>query len=231
MSVFLARTLIKICGVTRVEDALQIAELGVDIIGLNFVAGSPREVSLAAARAIVAATHDRVEIWGLFVDAEPAKVQAVLEVATLSTLQFNGSESAEECAAYGLPWVKAVHMRDGVDFVNAERCYASARMLLLDTWAAGMHGGTGKRFDWSLWPAHSETPLMLAGGLDPDNVAEAVTRLKPAGVDVAGGVEGEVKGLKDLDRCRRFITSVRAAESAHPREAMQQEQSVETVRR
>lgn len=220
----MARTLIKICGVTRVVDAEQIVALGADVIGLNFVTGSPREITAAAAREIADAVGNQVELWGLFVNAAPARVREVLAIARLTTLQFNGDETAEQCSAFGLPWVKAIHMREAVDFPAAEKSNAGARMLLLDTFAAGQRGGTGKRFDWTLWPLHSDLPLMLAGGLDPDNVREAVLRLRPAGVDVAGGVEGAVKGVKDMGRCGAFIASVRATE----RELTD---DVETVRR
>lgn len=185
--------------------------LDVDVVGLNFVPTSPRFVAAAMAREVAAAAgHCR--LWGVFMDAPAADVRRVLEQVPLDTLQFHGTESPAYCAQFGLPFVKVVHMADGVDVIAQATAYAEARMLLLDTSVNGAAGGTGQVFDWRRWPRACGLPLMLAGGLTPANVGEAVRRLVPAGVDVAGGVEGSVKGLKDADKCRAFVAAVRDAQ-------------------
>ncbi len=208
----MTRTLIKICGVTRVEDAESIVDLDVDVIGLNFVAKSPRSISVMTAREIQAALRSRnraLSIWAVFADAVPEHVAAVISEITPDVLQFHGEETPEYCRQFARPYVKVVPMRPGVSIAEMAEGYDDATMLLLDTWTRGHSGGTGTTFDWSLWPRKCTKPLMLAGGLDPENVASAVQRLSPAAVDVAGGVEGGIKGIKDLERCRRFVEAVR----------------------
>lgn len=216
----LSRTLIKICGVTRIEDVSLIAGLDVDVIGLNFVPASPRYIAADVAAGLRRLAGSRLEAWALFVNATASEVRRIIEAVEPDVLQFNGDEPPEFCRQFGLPWVKALHMRPGVDVAAmAGRC-PDARMLLLDTWVAGQAGGTGQRFDASLWPESCPLPLMLAGGLDPDNVADAITRLHPAAVDVASGVEGAVKGYKDPERCRRFVDAVRSVDQQLEREIL-----------
>lgn len=208
----LSRTLIKICGVTRIEDVALITGLDVDVIGLNFVPASPRCIAADVAKLLRRSAGSRVEVWALFVNASAEEVRRIIGIVEPDVLQFNGDETPEFCRQFGRPWVKAVHMRPGVDVAEvAARC-RDARMLLLDTWVAGQAGGTGQRFDVSLWPESCPIPLMLAGGLGPDNVADAVRQLRPAAVDVASGVEGAEKGLKDPERCRQFVDAVRSVD-------------------
>ena len=206
------RTLIKICGVTRVEDASRIAALDIDIIGLNFVPASPRRISVPCARELIAAIGGRTEIWGLFVNAARKDVEAVLSAIDLDVLQWHGDEPAEYCGAFLLPYVKAVRMQPQTDVAAIAKTYFDARALQLDSFVPGLAGGTGTRFDWAHWPRSSQLPLMLAGGLDAHNVAAAVRTLKPWAVDVSGGVEGPHKGLKDLQKCSQFVAAVRAVD-------------------
>lgn len=206
------RTLIKICGVTRPEDAAFIAALDVDIIGLNFAPVSPRCVSTSLARELIDAIDGRVETWGLFVDASRQTVERVISSIDLKALQFQGEEPPEYCRGFPLPYVKAVRMRPQTDVSVVAASYFDARALQLDSFVPGQAGGTGQRFDWDRWPQMCTLPLMLAGGLDPGNVASAVKRLKPWAVDVSGGVEGPHKGLKNLQRCSEFVAAVRAVD-------------------
>jgi phosphoribosylanthranilate isomerase len=211
-------TRIKICGITRPEDACQAAALGADAIGLVFYPSSPRHVSFDQARAVVAALPPFVTSVGLFVDATPAQVQAVLAEVNLDCLQFHGEESAADCAALmstsgGRPYLKAIRMRDEVDLqVEAER-YAGARGLLLDAYHPALPGGTGDTFDWARVPAELALPIVLAGGLTADNVGQAIATVRPYAVDVSGGVEAE-KGIKDWGKMADFVAAVRAADAS-----------------
>lgn len=206
------RTLIKICGVTRSEDAARIAALDVDIIGLNFAPVSPRCISASLARELIDAIDGRAEAWGLFVDAPRQNVEMVINSIHLEVLQFQGDETPEYCREFARPYVKAVRMRPQTDVVAIAESYFDARALQLDAFVPGQAGGTGQRFDWNRWPRTCKLPLMLAGGLDVDNVAFAVRSLKPWAVDVSGGVEGALKGLKDLKKCSEFVAAVRAVD-------------------
>ncbi|WPC06664.1 phosphoribosylanthranilate isomerase [Pseudomonas benzenivorans] len=200
----------KICGITRVEDALIAVEAGADAIGLVFYAKSPRAVSVPQARAIVAALPPFVTTVGLFVDASADELNAVLRAVPLDLLQFHGDETAASCEAVGRPYMKALRVRPGDDVAARIEPYASAAGILLDTYVAGVPGGTGETFDWSLVPRGLTKPVVLAGGLTPENVAAAITRVRPYGVDVSGGVEAS-KGIKDAEKIRAFVSAVRAA--------------------
>ena len=209
------RTIIKICGVTRLEDAERLAALDADVIGLNFVAASARCIDPDTAVKLVARVRSRLKVWAVFVDATRTRVEEIVEAVSPDVLQFNGDEDPEYCRQFGRPYVKAFGMRPGFDITASTRRYADAQMLLLDSFSAGQRGGTGHTFDWSLWPMECALPLMLAGGLDPGNVAAAVRNLKPAAVDVAGGVESPdwgIKGVKDPERMQAFVAQVRAAD-------------------
>lgn len=200
------RTRIKICGITRPEDAREAARLGADAIGLVFYAPSPRAVDIARAQAICAALPPFVTPVGLFVNAAEAEVQAVLEAVPLGLLQFHGDETPAECERYGRPYLKALRMAPGLDVAAAARRYGSATGILLDAWQPGVPGGTGQCFDWSRIPA-LDKPLVLAGGLTPDNVAEAIRTVRPWAVDVSGGVEA-AKGIKDAALMAAFMQQV-----------------------
>jgi len=196
---------VKFCGVRRVEDALRAVELGVDAIGLVFVARSPRAVELDRAAEICRALPALVSTVGLFMDAEPDQVRATLARVPLNWLQFHGSESPEYCADFARPWIKALPMASP-DSVQYDR-WDQASALLLDAHVAGAMGGSGRRFDWdSLKPPNR--PWILAGGLSPDNIAEAVRRLSPPAVDVSSGIEAQ-PGVKSPALMEQFMERIK----------------------
>jgi len=208
------RTRIKICGITRPEDAKAAARLGVDAIGLVFYAPSPRAVTVAQAQAVVVALPPFVTVVGLFVDAQPEVVREVSAAVPLDLLQFHGDETPEYCTQFGRPWLKAIRMKDGVEVGAEAGRYCGARGLLLDAYQAGVPGGSGERFEWSRAPHGLDMPLILAGGLTPDNVAEAIVQVRPYAVDVSGGVEA-AKGIKDFEKMAALVAAVRKADAAH----------------
>jgi phosphoribosylanthranilate isomerase len=201
------RTRVKICGITRIQDALAAAEAGADAIGLVFYAGSPRCVRIPDAVKIVAALPPLLTVVGLFVNAAPTEVHEVLASVPLDLLQFHGEETPAQCRGHGRRYIKAIRMREGVDVQAQARIYDDAAALLLDAYVADVHGGTGQRFDWARVPRDVGKPLILAGGLTPENVAEAVAVVQPYAVDVSGGVE-KSKGVKDADRIAAFVHNV-----------------------
>lgn len=199
---------VKICGITRVEDALAAAAAGADAIGLVFYAKSPRAVDIEQARAILAALPPFVTTVGLFVDAERNELERILASVPLDLLQFHGDESVQQCEAFGRPYIKALRVKAGDDIAAQVARYPSAQGILLDAYVEGVPGGTGEAFDWSLIPQALSQPLILAGGLRPDSVAEAVSRVRPYAVDVSGGVEAS-KGVKDVEKIGAFIRAAR----------------------
>jgi phosphoribosylanthranilate isomerase len=206
------RTRVKICGVTRVEDALAACRAGADALGFVFYAPSPRNVEPEAARRIVAALPAFVTTVGLFVDPSFDTVAAIRAAVRLDCLQFHGGESPQFCEQFHAPYIKAVRMQPGVDLLEWARRYERAKGLLLDAFVRGSQGGTGQRFDWALIPGSLPLPIILSGGLDPDNVAEAVRRVRPWAVDVSSGVEAS-PGMKDPARILAFMTGVRSADA------------------
>lgn len=198
----------KICGVTTITDATAAADAGADAIGLNFYANSARVVTVEEASGISSTLAEYapncVRI-GLFVNHTESEVRAVLKEVPLDVLQFHGDESPEFCESFDVPFIKVLSMRAGVDFALLEKQYASAWALLLDTYHPTQAGGTGETFNWQLWPQNSQTKLILAGGLTVENVASAIAQTKPYGVDVSGGVESDVKGVKQQQLVQRFI--------------------------
>ncbi|MEW5756803.1 MAG: phosphoribosylanthranilate isomerase [Pseudomonadota bacterium] len=203
---------VKICGITRPEDALAAARAGADAIGLVFYAQSPRAVSIEQARAVLQVLPPFVTTVGLFVDAEPDRIEEVLAGVPLDLLQFHGDETPEQCERFHRPYLKVVRMRPGVDLAEYARRYHNARALLLDTYQPGVPGGTGESFDWGRVPVSLDKPIVLAGGLTPGNVAAAITAVRPYAVDVSGGVES-AKGIKDAAKMAAFIKEVRRVES------------------
>jgi phosphoribosylanthranilate isomerase len=203
-------TRIKICGITRVEDARAAIAAGADAIGLVFYGPSARVVSIEQARAIVAAVPPFVSVVGLFVDESAETIRGVLNRVNLSLLQFHGSETPDQCRLYERPYLKAIHMRDDVDLRNEEARFADAAGLLLDAFTQDRFGGSGRTFDWSRVPAQRTKPIVLAGGLTPENVGEAIRRVRPAAVDVTSGVEA-AKGVKDPAKIAAFVAAVRKA--------------------
>ncbi|MBN8440844.1 MAG: phosphoribosylanthranilate isomerase [Thauera sp.] len=206
----MSRTRIKICGLTRPEDVRAAVNSGADAIGFVFYPPSPRAVSFEQAAELAALLPPFVTAVGLFVNPDRTFVTEALSKVPLQLLQFHGDEQDAECARHGRPWIKAARMRPGVDLIEFSTLYPGARGILVDAFVDG-YGGGGKTFDWSLIPAGLGRPLILSGGLDPDNVAEAVRRLRPWAVDVSSGVES-AKGIKDAARMAAFIAGVRNAD-------------------
>lgn len=202
------RTRIKICGVTRPEDARIAAELGADAIGLVFYAPSPRNVGVEQARAIIAAVPPFVTAVGLFVDPSTDQVESVLRRCPLGLLQFHGDEAPDFCAGFGLPYIKAARVSADADLVQYLSPYHGAQGWLLDAYHDRLYGGTGESFDWKLIPRQLARPVILSGGLTPDNVAAAVRQVRPWAVDVSSGVEAS-KGIKDAAKIAAFIAGVK----------------------
>ena len=200
----------KICGITRIEDALAAVEAGADAIGLVFYGKSPRAVSIEQAAAILQALPPFVTSVGLFVDMPHDELQQLLQRLPLDLLQFHGDESPADCEGHGRPYIKALRVRPGEDVSAAMAPYAGARGILLDTFVEGVPGGTGASFDWSLVPENAAKPIILAGGLDAGNVATAIRQVRPYAVDVSGGVEAG-NGIKDAGKIRAFVRAVRDA--------------------
>jgi phosphoribosylanthranilate isomerase len=200
-------TRIKICGITRVQDGLAAARLGAHAIGLVFYDASARAVDAQQARSIVDILPPFVTTVGLFVNAEAAAVRETLAKVPLQLLQFHGDETPDYCAAFGVPYLKAVRVRPGVDLLQYARDFRTARGLLLDAYVEGVHGGTGATFDWSLIPQSLPLPIVLSGGLDAGNVAAAVRAVRPWAVDVSSGVES-AKGIKDAAKMEAFMNGV-----------------------
>ncbi len=210
------RTRIKICGIRRPEDALHAARCGADAIGLIFHPASPRLVTLEEALAVKRALPPFVATVALFHDAKRAEVGDVLARLKPTYLQFHGAEDPDYCASFGHPYLKAIGVDDkvsGADLIKWSRGFSSAAALLLDTRKAGQQGGgTGQVFDWSVVPTELAPSIVLAGGLNPGNVAGAVRKLRPWAVDVASGVEAG-KGVKDPVKVAEFINQVRQADA------------------
>ncbi|AMB87625.1 N-(5'-phosphoribosyl)anthranilate isomerase [Pseudomonas agarici] len=199
----------KICGITRIEDALAAVEAGADAIGLVFYAQSPRAVTFQRARAIIAALPPFVTTVGLFVNVSRCELGEILDAVPLDTLQFHGDETREQCEGFHRPYIKALRVKPGDDIAAACRAYPSASAILLDSYVEGVPGGTGEAFDWSLVPQGLSKPIILAGGLDAQNVADAIAQVRPYAVDTSGGVERS-KGIKDPAKIKAFIQAVRA---------------------
>jgi phosphoribosylanthranilate isomerase len=214
-----ARTRVKICGITRVEDGENAARAGADAIGLVFWPQTPRALSLEQARTISLSLPPFVTIVGLFVDPRPDEVRAALAAVPLDLLQFHGDEPPEFCRQFGRPYVKAVPVKPGVDLLQYAARYADARGVLFDAHQpGGMPGGTGTTFDWSAIPRVLPRPLILSGGLTPGNVGAAIRQVRPWAVDVSSGVEASDdqgrprKGIKDPVKIAAFVQGVRLAD-------------------
>jgi phosphoribosylanthranilate isomerase len=201
------RAQVKICGITRPEDAVLCRDSGVDAIGLVFYPPSPRYVAdLGLARELAQAAGAMTNVVALFVDAETSAVDRVLTKVPVNTLQFHGAETAEQCEQYERPYWKALRMKQGIDVVSEAARYMSARAILLDAYVKGKPGGTGERFNWNDVP-ELPLPLILAGGLDPGNVALAVKQVQPQAVDVSGGVES-TPGQKSPELVKQFLRNL-----------------------
>jgi phosphoribosylanthranilate isomerase len=205
------RTRVKICGITRTQDARAAASLGADALGLVFYPPSPRFLSVERAREIRDAVPPFVQTVALFVNADAAQVAQVIGRVHPSLLQFHGEETPEFCAQFGVPYIKACRVTPGVDLLKYLRAFDSACGWLLDAHVQE-YGGVGASFDWSLVPGTLERPLVLSGGLTKDNVGQAVRRVRPWAVDVSTGVES-AKGIKDAAKIAAFIAEVRNADA------------------
>ncbi|WP_226665012.1 phosphoribosylanthranilate isomerase [Microbulbifer aggregans] len=204
---------VKICGITSIEDALLAVDAGADALGLVFYPPSPRNVTLEQAAEIARAVSPFAVLTGLFVDAHPEQVERVLGQVPLNLLQFHGSETAPYCRQFHRPYIKAIRMKPELNPVEAIAAYPDARGILLDAYRKGVPGGTGDTFDWQRVPrdaARNGRHVILAGGLTPGNVAEAIEAARPQAVDVSGGVES-APGRKDPQKVRAFIRAARSA--------------------
>lgn len=199
---------VKICGITSVDDAIAVAHAGADALGLVFYAASPRAVSLDVARKISLAAGPFMSVTGLFVNADPEFVHSVLNQVPLQLLQFHGDETDVYCESFKRPYMKAIRMRPGLEVSSVIAAYPGASGILLDAYRPGVPGGTGDTFDWARVPQGLSTPLVLAGGLTPTNVREAIAATRVYGVDVSGGVES-APGKKDHSKLTAFINNAR----------------------
>ena len=204
------KTLVKVCGVTKLDDALAAAACGVDAVGFNFWSSSSRCVDISAATSIVMQLPDSLIKVGLFINAETNLIERVITEVHLDFIQFHGTESRETCAAFGMPYIKAIGATSSEEIRIAASKYKDAKAILLDTLYEGQFGGTGSAFDWRIIPA-LDIPLILAGGLNPGNVGDAIFQVKPCVVDVASGVESS-HGIKDTALMWEFMNSVQHAD-------------------
>jgi phosphoribosylanthranilate isomerase len=207
----MARTRVKICGITRVEDAISAVDAGADAIGLVFYKQSPRFVSIEQAQAIVAAMPPFISVVGLFVNAATAEIQSVLSKVRLDIIQFHGDETPQHCeqtcVQINLPFYKAIRVKPDTNLLQYATDFKAAKALLLDTYSEQAYGGTGHVFDWNLIPNNLPKPIILAGGLDANNVVDAIKQVRPYAVDVSGGVE-LTKGIKDAAKVAAFMQGV-----------------------
>ncbi|MES2636407.1 MAG: phosphoribosylanthranilate isomerase [Pseudomonadota bacterium] len=201
------RTRVKICGITNVQDALAAIAYGADAIGLVFYAPSPRFVSISQAQQIVAAIPPFISVVGLFVNATVAEIETVLSQVRLDILQFHGDETPAECERIKLPYLKAIRVKNDTNLLQYQVEFCSAKALLLDTYSEAAFGGTGHVFDWKLIPQNMTMPIILAGGLNAENVADAIKQVRPYAVDVSGGVEIS-KGIKESAKIAAFMRAV-----------------------
>ncbi len=206
----MTRVRVKICGITQREDAEQAVTAGADALGLVFYERSARAVDIETAMAISTAAGPFVTLVGLFVDAVPERVASVLAQVPLQLLQFHGDENAAYCEAFERPYIKAIRMRPDVDLAGLMAAHPKAQGFLLDAYRPGVPGGTGETFDWQRVPRDSKRPIVLAGGLTPENVAQAITQTQPYAVDVSGGVEASA-GRKDAYKVKQFVHNAKLA--------------------
>lgn len=204
------RPRVKICGITRVVDLQAVAEAGADAYGLVFYPPSPRCLGIDAARQLRRAAPPFLTTVALFANPAGADVERVIAEVGPDVLQFHGEESPEFCRSFGRPYIKACRVRPGVELLEYWRRYPDAGAWLADAWVEA-YGGVGEAFDWSLLPEGLERPLVLSGGLNPENVAAAIQRLRPWAVDVSSGVES-AKGIKDASRIHAFVRAVHSAD-------------------
>ena len=202
-------TKVKICGITRMEDALAAANAGADALGFMFYEASPRRVARDVATAIIRELPPFLSRVGVFVNPSPDDVRRAIEDCRIDTLQFHGEETPEFCAQFGLRVIKAFRVRDAESLQVLSAFVGET--CLLDSFVAGQHGGTGATFNWDLaaQTVRAGRRVLLAGGLNPENAAEAVRRVRPYGLDVSSGVE-TTPGMKDAEKVRAFIAAAKS---------------------
>jgi len=201
----------KICGITSIQDAQAAVDFGADALGFVFYPSSPRYIHPSDAAAIIHTLPPFVTCVGLFVNAEHEMLKKTVSDTGVDLVQFHGDESEYECGLSSKPWIKAIRVGEETDLAAEAKRYNGANSLLLDTMVRGSYGGTGKTFDWSLVPKNIDKPIILAGGLDQENVIGAINVTSPYAVDVSGGVELK-KGVKDHAKMEEFIKRVRSIE-------------------
>ncbi|UTW13266.1 phosphoribosylanthranilate isomerase [Marinobacterium rhizophilum] len=206
-------TRIKICGITRLEDALAAIRFGAHALGFVFYAKSPRFVTPEVAAGIIADLPPFVTTTALFVDAPAEYVEQVVARTGVDLLQFHGSETAAFCRGFSRPYIKALRMKPGLDIAAVMQAYPEARGILLDAYRAGVPGGTGEAFDWDRIPESLRPQIILAGGLYPETIRSAIEQVNPFAVDVSGGVEA-AKGIKDHNKLKQFIEEVARADKS-----------------
>ena len=198
------RTRVKICGITNLKDAKSAEIAGAYAIGLVFYKNSPRYISISKAKEIVQNVTPHLNCVGLFVDEDKEYINSILEQVELDILQFHGQESEQTCAFFNKPYIKAIRVSKDTNILKEVEKYSSAKAILLDTHVEGLLGGTGKVFDWTMIPRNLSKPIILAGGLNVDNVKDAIRKIRPYAVDVSGGVESD-KRKKDTKKKKDFI--------------------------
>ena len=208
------RTRVKICGITRVGDGVAAAEAGADALGFVFYEKSVRYVSIDKAAEICCKIPPFVTKVGLFVDANEDEVRHVIDNVHIDLLQFHGDESPEFCQNFNLPYIKAIRAKNRESIIEAIDAHCAAVGVLVDSYVPGMPGGTGSTFDWSLVPVEHRSKIILAGGLDSGNVADAIASIRPYAVDISGGVEAR-KGIKDSDKIYKFMKEVASADKIY----------------
>ncbi|SEN12023.1 phosphoribosylanthranilate isomerase [Nitrosomonas marina] len=199
---------VKICGITRTEDALAAVDSGADAIGFVFWPNSARYITPHEAAEISADIPAFINTVGVYVDPEPEWVNETVQIAKLSLLQFHGNETRDFCDQFFLPYIKAIRVREDVDLLQYANRYDTAKGLLLDTYTKNMPGGTGHKFDWNLIPRQLPLPVILSGGLNAENISMAIKQVRPWAVDVSSGVES-AKGIKDEQKISAFMRGVR----------------------
>jgi len=199
---------IKICGITNPENAEKICQLNINAIGLVFYNKSPRAISISQAKEIIDSIPPFISKVGLFVNSDPSLVDRVLNNVNIDTLQFHGSESPSDCSQFQMPFIKAIRMNKETNLLMQAEEYSDATGLLLDSFEEDSFGGTGKTFDWSLIKDKINLPIILAGGLNKDNVIKAIKMTQPYAIDISSGVESK-KGIKDIEKTKEIIGIVR----------------------
>ena len=200
---------IKICGLTDPENSKQIASLDIHAIGLVFFNESPRAVSIEQANEIIQELPPFINKVGLFVNASSNFVDQVLNSVNIDTIQFHGDESSSDCSQFQMPFIKAIRMREGTNLLSQAEEFSSASGLLLDSFEEDSYGGTGKSFDWNHIKNNLDLPIILAGGLNKDNIMSAIEKTQPYAIDISSGVEVD-KGIKDIEKTKEIIEIVKS---------------------